>query len=835
MAAATRLAPAWAVDVRRDVAYGVRTLGRNPGFSAVVILTLALGIGANTAIFSVVNGVLLQPLPYEFPERQVRLLVTTETRTGAPNQQPLRLTAAETEALAERTRAFDRVGNIGFSLTNWRGHEPRWSGGEVTASVFPMLGVRPVLGRLFGPEDEREGAPNVLILSYGSWQRHFARDPGVLGRSITLEPALGPGGPASAKSYTVVGVMPSGFEYLPGTAAQYWIPLRSSDTGRVVARLAAGVSADAATAGIEPVLRDLRRRRAEPDALGYSTVGLQQELVAPVKPALLVLMGAVGFVLLIACLNVANLLLVRSVARQREMAIRTAIGAGQARILRLMMTESLLLTAVAAILGTGLAAGGVQLLRRLATTIDRIDLGQGDGRMIPRVDSVHIDGSVLAFTVGVAALVGILFGLITAMQHRRHTPFAALRNEPAAAGARLRRSGLRSALIVVEVALSIVLLVGGGLLIRSFIGLLRVDVGYEAARVLTFQVSLPSERYPLPRLRLFAEEFVSRLQSQPGVVSAAYANQLPLVRLRDTLAVSRTPGSQPSSQAQGADVRVVSRGYFETMHIPLTAGRTFEQRDGAGQPRVLIINEALARRDFGDSANAVGQRVYVAQSSTPWTIVGVVADVRQWGVDRAAEPQFFLDARQWGEDLSPLFPLGPYYTVRYGGGESAAITTVRTLLEQAEVEGVLFNVAPMNEIISTTVARPRMYAVLLGVLAALGVTMALVGIYGVISYTVSQRTRELGIRMALGAPRAGVLGLVLRESLVLTALGLGLGLLGAAALTRTLESMLFELTPLDPPTFAGIAVLFVLFAGLAAYVPARRATLIDPLVALRTE
>ena len=830
-----QLRQTWLDGVWRDVSYTVRTLRRNPGFSAVVILTLALGIGANTAIFSVVNGVLIQPLPYELAERQVRLLVTTETSTGARNSQPLRLTAAETEELAERSRAFDRIGTIGFSLTNWRGHEPRWTGGEVTASVFPMLGVRPVLGRLFDPQDQREGAPGVVILGYGAWQRHFARDPGVLGQSITLEPALGPRGATRAKAYTVVGVMPPGFDYLPGTAAQYWTPLGPSGGGRVVARLADGVSADVATAGIDSVLRDLQQRRGGSAPVGYSVVPLQDELVAPVKPALMVLMGAVGFVLLIACLNVANLLLVRSVTRQREMAIRAALGAGRARLLRLVMSESLLLTTVAAALGVVLAAGGVGLLRALATTIDRIDLGQGGGRMIPRLDAVQIDGSVLAFTMGVAAVVGILFGLISAIQQRRQAPFASLRNEPVVAAARSLGRGLRSALIVVEVALSIVLLVGGGLLIRSFIKLLKVDVGYDAARVLTFQVSLPSERYPLPKLLTFAEEFVSRLDSQPGVVSAAYANQLPLVRLRDTLAVSRTPGASRLTRAPGADARVVSRSYFRTMQIPLTAGRTFEPGDSSGQPRVLIINEALARRDFGNSVNAVGQQVYVAQGSTPWTIVGVVADVRQWGVDRAAEPQFFLDARQWEEDLSPLFPLSPYYTVRYGGDESAAISTVRALLKQADAEGVIFNAAPMDEIISSTVAQPRMYAVLLGIFAALGVTIALVGIYGVISYTVSQRTRELGIRMALGAPRAGLVGLVLRESLVVSGLGLALGLLGAAALTRTLESMLFELTPLDPLTFAAVAVLFVLSAALAAYVPARRATLIDPLVALRTE
>ena len=825
---------AWPEDIRRDVSYGVRTLWRNPGFSAVVIVTLALGIGAATAIFSVVNGVLLQPLPYEAPDRQVRLQVETESNTGSRSIQPLNLTAAETEELAERTRAFERVGNVGFSLTNWPGHEPRWTGSEVTASVFPMLGVRPVLGRLFVPDDQRAGAPAAMILSYAAWQRHFARDPNVLGQRITLEPVLGPSGPATARTYTVVGVAPSGFEYLPGTAAQYWIPLEGAERGRVVARLAEGVSAAGAAAEIEPILRELEGRRAGRRPIGHSVVELQTELVAPVKPALLVLMGAVGVVLLIACVNVANLLLVRSVGRQREMAIRAAIGAGKARIFRLMITENLLLTGGAAALGVGLAAAGVGLLRRLATTLDRIDLGQAGGRMIPRLEAVNVDGPVLAFTVAVAAVVGILFALIPAIAQRHQAPIATLRNEVAAPGARFRGPGIRSALVVVEVALSIVLLVGGTLLVTSFVRLLRIDVGYDATQVLTFQISVPSERYPLTRLRTFAEDLVMKLQSQPGVTAAAYANQLPLVTLRDTLSLGRTPDVQPQSRGQRADVRVVSRAYFAAMRIGLVAGRVFEERDGAGQPRVLVLNEALARRDFGESATAVGQQVYVARDPSPWTIVGVVANVRQSGLDRPADPQFFLDARQWGDTLSPLFPLSPYYTLRYDGDESAAIATVRAVLKQADDGAVLFNVAPMNDVISTTVARPRMYAVLLGVFALLGMTIALVGIYGVVSYTVSQRTRELGIRVALGASPARVLVLVLRDSLLLTALGVALGLVGAAALTRTLRAMLFQLTPLDPMTFAGVAVLFVLFAGVAAYVPGRRATQVDPLVALRT-
>jgi putative ABC transport system permease protein len=823
-------------DTCRDLRYGLRTLRRNPGFSLIVILTLALGIGANTAIFSVVNGVLLQPLPYESPERQVRLQVITESRTGSPEIRPLSLTVTETRELAQRSHALERIGNIAPSLSNWPHREPRWSGAAVTASVFSMLGVRAVLGRVILPDDERQGAPSVIVLSDRAWQRHFGGDPAVLGQTIVLEPALRPGGTVRSTAYTVVGVAPAGFDYLPGSEAQYWIPLRSPDRGSVVARLAPGTSASSVLAQLEPAIHSLYARTRGARALAFQVVGLQEQLVAAVKPALLLLMGAVVFVLLIACVNVANLLLVRSVARTREVAIRVAIGAGQGRVVRLMAIEGLLLTGVATVFGTAIAAGGISILRWLASTADRIDLGQGGGRMIPRLEAVGVDWHVLAFTITVASGVGAVFCLIPAIQQRRMDLSSALRRGSASnRGGRFHTPALGSGLVIAEVALATVLLVGGGLLIASFVKLLRVDTGYDPAQVLTFQVSLPSERYGLSRLQAFAEEFVGRLDTRPGVTAAAYANQLPLVQLRDSLAIGRTPEAYKQPGAQSGDVRLVSRTYFRTMRIGLVGGRLFEERDGAGQPRVVIVNEALARRDFDGSSGAIGHQVYVGAGATPWTVIGVVADVRQLGLALPAAPQFFIDARQWGKGLSPLFPLSPYYTLRFEGEESAALTAVRSVLERTEPEGVLFNVASMDAIISSTVARPRVYAVLLGALAMAGVTMALVGIYGVMSCSVAQRTRELGIRVALGASPGAVLGLVLRHSLVLTAAGLAFGLAGAALLTRTLEALLFELTPLDPATFSSVTVAFVVAAGLAAVVPARRAARVDPLAALRTE
>ena len=831
--------PRWFDHLAHDLRYGARVLRLNPAFSAVVILTLALGTGANTAIFSVVQGVLLQPLPYDAADRQVRLQVVVQTRSGSPDLRPLTLPVVDTRELAERTQVFERLGNVAPSFTNLPGREPRWSGAEVTASVFAMVGMRPLLGRAFEADDEREGAPDVMVISYQAWQRHFGGDPGVLGSSIRLEPALLVPGAAPSHTYTIVGVAPAGFDYLPDSAAQYWIPLRQRDRGHVVGRLKRDVSPSAALREIHTVVQDLYGRAPRaPRALGFEVVELQRELVAPVRPALLLLMGAVVAVLLIACVNVANLFLVRSAARQRETAIRVALGAGRRRILQQAMIESLVLTALGTASGTAMAAGALRVLRWLASTTNRVDLGQGSS-LIPRLNAVSLDWTALVFTIGVAAAVALVFGLIPAAQTRRVEPTMAFRAGGSASSAasshRSAPRAIRGVLVVAEVALSIVLLVGGGLLLTSFAKLLRVDVGYDAADVLTFQVSLPSERYPLPRQQTFAEDFVARLRALPGVSAAAYSNQLPLVRLRDSLTIGRTPDAHRQPGAQAADVRLVSRTYFTTMGITLISGRLLDERDQSGQARVLLVNAALARRDFGDVANAVGQQVYVGGGEGPWSVVGVVNDVRQFGVDTVATPQIFIDARQWGKGLSPLFPLSPYYTLRFTGEEAVAIAAVRSVLERIEEEGVLFNVAPMAQVVSGSLARPRLYAALVGAFAAVGLIMALIGIYGVLSYSVSQRTRELGIRAALGARPGAVVALVLRQTMLLTCVGIVAGLLGAAALSRALETMLFDLKPLEPAIFAGVGLLFVVFTGLAAYAPARRATRVDPLVALRSD
>jgi putative ABC transport system permease protein len=822
-----------------DIRSSARTLGRSPGFALVAILTLALGIGANTAIFSVVNAVLLKPLPYRDSDRLVRLMMITPSADpmGTPQRGPVRLNAAEIAQLRSRTRTLSHLGTVGSELMGLSGGYEEaglLEGTRVSSSIFQLVQVPPLHGRLFGSADEAPDADPVILLSYGMWQRHFAGNPDVVGRTVTLNSVLGP---RRQTPCTVVGVMPQGFAF-PSSQTRFWMPLEpavpGSGGGRepLVARLADGVSIQEAAGEIGPIVDDLRQPKP---GTTYSFVREQDEMSAPVKPALLILMAAVGFVLLIACANVANLLLARATRRRREMAIRAAIGAGRGRLMRQALIDSLMIATIGAMTGVALAIGGIRLLRSVASTMSRVDLRTGP--LFPRVDEIGLDVTVLGFTIATALLTGVLFGLAPALRQSRSDPIDALREgtgSSASGFGGVRRAGLRSVLVVVEIGVATMLLVGGGLLIGSYWKLLNVDPGYDPSGVLTFQVTLPLDRYPDDRLRTFAEDLVERVRTIPGVRAAAYANQVPMVKLRNTLGeLGRTPASARPAVAMGPDARFVSRDYLDVMGIRVIAGRGFDEHDRAGQQKVLLINQTMARRVFQDE-NPVGKPVYMWRDPAPWQIIGVVADVRQFALDRAPEPQLFGDLRQWSGN-GPLFPIGAYYTVRTEGQPAAAVAALRSIVRELEPQAALFNVAPMEQVVGATVARPRMYAILLGMFAAVGAALAAIGIYGVMAYSVAQRTREVGIRMALGAQRADVISLVLGQSLVLTGLGLAVGLAGAAGLTRYMDAMLFGLTPLDLMTFVAVAALFATVAALAAFVPARRATKVDPLVALRDQ
>ncbi|MBI1873263.1 MAG: ABC transporter permease [Acidobacteria bacterium] len=563
-------------------------------------MTLALGIGANTAIFSVVHSVLLKPLPYKDSGRLVRLMMNmpaADSATRAPLRTAVGLSAADVVELQSRTRTLSHVGTAGGVLMGLSGVEEaaRLQGTRVSSSIFQMLGARALLGRVFEARDEAPGSDATILLSHSAWQRYFHGDPNIVGRTLTLDHVLGP---RRQSHVAVVGVMPAGFEF-PNQQTQFWMPLQETVSGGaamrgpMLGRLADGVSIQAAAAEVGPIVRAIRRHAPR---ITYELVQEQDELVAPVKPALLVLTVAVGFVLLIACVNVANLMLARTATRQREIAIRVALGAGRGRVIRQLLTESVMLALLGGIGGIALALGGVRLLQRLGTTLSRVDLG--NSLAFPRLDEISVDTSVLAFTAATSVITGILFGSAPALRHTRAHPIATLKEaagSTTSAFSLQHRFGVRNLLVIAEIAMAMVLLVGGGLLMTSFVKLSSVDPGYNPTNVLTFQVSLPVDRYPDARLRTFAEDLVARLGSVPGVRAAAYANQLPMVALRDTAGgLWKTPDPTRKPAPDGSDARFVSREYFAVMGIRVIAGRGFGENDGAGQPRVMLVNQSLA-------------------------------------------------------------------------------------------------------------------------------------------------------------------------------------------------------------------------------------------------
>jgi len=863
----------WLDDLQSDVRYAARTLRRSPGFALVAIVTLALGIGANTAIFSVVNAVLLRSLPYKDADGLYRIFGSVPP-TDNPNGPARRVPGVQVADLAPLRAQTKTLSHVAFYLPlqvtlTGRDDVARIEGARMTADALSMLGAQPILGRSFEPREEVSGADTVAILSYALWQRSFGGTPDALGQNLTLD----------GRTYSIIGVMPQGFQF-PDTQTRFWIPFVATDFPRMggspIARLKPGVMPEAAAAEITSLLPQIRASRppapgpfgaGPPPPPKYELVGMQELLVAPVKPALLVLSGAVGLVLLIACVNVANLLLARTTSRQREIAIRLAIGAGRARLLRQTLTESVLLAVGGGAAGMALAYGGIHLLQALAAGTPRRDIGPGF--TLPRIDEIGLDWRVLAFTLAMSIVTGLLFGLAPAFASLRRgspepwrrrpairraqpTPMDALREGAGSASSGfslLRRNRTQGLLVVSEIAMAVMLFIGGALLIRSVINLANVDPGYEAAHVMTAQVSLPRGRYNGPAFTAFTEAMTARLKRLNGVQAVGYARQLPTVRLRQLTLLrftpempARMPAPPPFDGRQlpeSPDTRVVSHEFLNVMGVRLIAGRMFNEQDVAGRPQVMLVNQTLAKSGFLGE-HPIGRQVY-AMGRAPWEIVGVVSDVRQFDLDQDPDPQIFIDYRQEPPPPIPAAqlavgpPPAPYFAVRTGDDPLAIAASMRSIVRELEPQATLDNIASMEQLLSNSFARPRLYAVLLGIFAGVAVALTAIGIYGVMAYSVAQRIREIGIRMALGAQRGDVMGLVLRQSLVLTALGIAAGIAGAFGVTRYLQQMLFGLTPLDPATFVAVAAAFGVIATLAAFVPARRATRVDPLVALRCE
>ncbi|HEY9402037.1 MAG TPA: ABC transporter permease [Pyrinomonadaceae bacterium] len=807
----------------QDMRYGLRTLWKSPGFTYVAVLALALGIGANTAIFSVVNTVLLRPLPYKTPDRLVWLWESSPRNDIAkevasyPNFNDWRQQNQSFEAVA----AFS---NTSPSLTSSDGEPERLPGAAVLGDFYTVLGVEPALGRKFLPEENEEGKHRVVILSHGLWQRSFGGNAGVVGQQIGV----------NNNQYTVVGVMPPDFQH-PNPEArrpvEMWLPLpvsegmrngRRSDFLSVIARLKPGVSVEQASAEMTTIAARLEQQYPDTNsAWGVIVQPLHQRFTGDVRPALLMLLGAVGFLLLIACANVANLLLARSSTRLKEIAIRTALGAGRGRIVRQLLTESIVLSLLGGALGLLVAFWGIDAL---------IALSPGN---IPRLESVGIDRQVLLFTIGISLVTGIVFGLAPALTVSNPNLNEMLKESGRSSmdGGRGRR--LRNALAVSEIALSLVLLVGAGLLIKSFLRLQDVKPGFNPENLLAVELVLPTAKYAENQQVVnFYDQLLQQLAQQSGVQGAAVTSALPLGGGGDILAFSVEGRTRASTErVPDAEARTVSPDYFRTLQIPLRSGRLLDERDDQNAPRAAIISETMARKYF-PGEDPLGKRITFSDPQGPdvqWlNVVGVVGDVRQQGLDEEPYAQVYRSYRQ-----SPR--RGLTVVARTAGPPLAILEVFRSQVRALDRQQPLYNARTAEQVLDQALARPRFNMLLISILAAVAMILATVGIYGVISYMVTQRTHEIGIRMALGARPLDVFRMVLRQGLLIAVLGVASGLVAAFALTRLLASLLYDVRSTDVVTFAAVSVLLTAVVLLACYIPARRATKVDPMVALRYE
>jgi putative ABC transport system permease protein len=792
----------------QDIRFGIRSLYKQPAFTAVAVITLALGIGGNTAMFSVVNAVLLRPLPFEEPERLVRV----QSRNSFPDM---------TDWIEQTQTAETFGGYATFVLDLTEGEEAeRVQGSAVTGGLFRLLGVSPALGRTLEPEDDQPGGERVALLSDGVWRRRLGGDPDIVGKSLSF----------SGNPYTVVGVMPAGFQ-LPLGASEVWVPTRvvmaeaSAARGahmfQAVGRLKHGVSLEQAQADMDNIASRLAELYPEENLnRRFVLLPLREHLVRGARPALLILLGSVGFVLLIACANVANLLLARGATRQREIAVRASLGATQLRLFRQLLTESVLLSVVGGALAVPLAFAIVQ---------GAVALGAGS---IPRLDEISVDGRVLSFALGLSLVTGVVFGLVPAAHATVPRLFDSLREGGHSPGASLP-AGVRNALVVVEMALAVVLLIGAGLLLRSVYQLQNVDPGFNPDRLLTMDFSLPTSTYrEIPKRIVFYRQILEKIGALPGVELVAASTDLPFGSnfVPHNFVVEgrpMDPGTEPEIYYRG-----ISPGYFDTMEIPLLQGRRFTEQDREDAPSVGIINQALARQLFPDE-DPIGQRFRWARRETLYwiTIVGVAGDVRPFGLDESEQPAVYIpftQERDWWRTWMHIVARASTDPMSLAAPVKSRVAEVATTIPVA-------NLQSMEDLMADSFVQRRAQLWLLGGFAAVAMTLAAVGIYGVLSFLVVQRTNEIGIRMALGAERRDLLTLVLGQGMVLAVPGLGLGLAGALGLTRVMSSLLYQVSATDPMTFLLIAILLSLVAFAASLIPALRATKVDPLTALRYE
>jgi predicted permease len=815
-------------SVLQDLRYAGRLLARSPGFTLLTVLTLALGIGANVAIFSVVDGVLLTPLPYREPDR----LMAIYSEFPGLNLRKFVVSAPEYLEMRRWSTSFDDIGAYVPTSVNIQGRDQpvRARAAAATASLMSVLGVQPVLGRVFTEAEDVPNAEQTIVLSHGLWRRAFGGDPGIVGKRVDV----------NGEPRTILGVMPPSFD-IPGRRIEAWVPMqidlaepggRGSHNFSLIGRLTPGSTPGSARAEMKGLIARWEKEFPEahtPDPENHPIImfPLLEDVVGDVRTRVLVLAVAVGLVLLIACLNVANLLLARAEGRQKEIAVRTAMGAARGRLLRQFLTESVVLSLLGGALGLLLAFWGVKAIVAL------------NAQGIPRVEAIGVDARAVAFTVGISLLTGVLFGLAPALHARGAAFFLTLR-EGGRGTSGVKSQWFRRGLVVTEVMLASILVISAGLLIKSFWTLQQVDPGFDPKNVLTLRISLPDADYGEdPKVVAFWQDLTARLSTLPGVEGASAMYGLPPIRpinANDT--EFESVPQTPDGPAHNVDYwPFVTHGYFETMKIKVLEGRVFDRRDAAGTPPVAVINQTMAKRFWGNRS-PIGQRVRVPgpdDDPQPWmTVIGVVADVKQGGLEKDAGTELYFLHDQAPETLDGSIGVMSL-VIRTKQDPMSLAGSVRSEIQRMDPALPVADVQTLEKVLFDSVASPRFVMVLVMLFAAVALVLAATGTYGVLSYAVEQRTREIGIRMALGAQVGQVLRMILSQGAALAGLGLFLGVVGALALQKVLASLLFGVAPTDPVIFGFVVLVLALVCLVACWWPARRAARVSPLVALRYE